>query len=113
MAITELESLAQIDLAQPGNAVFVSLNDVGSGKVAVDVRRWYVGDDEEWHPTTKGISIPAQMVQQIAEVLTDATQNPRLIDALNAASKPSKPVAKKVATTVKRAPKRTSKRTSK
>lgn len=30
------------------------------GKKSIDIRRWYLGEDERWHPTSKGIRIPEE-----------------------------------------------------
>ena len=106
MSITELATLAQIDLAQPGNAIFVALNDLGGGKLALDVRRWYVGDDEEWHPTGKGISIPAQLAATVVKALTDGLEREDVQAAIGAALKPKTAPTKKAVSTKRAAPKK-------
>jgi hypothetical protein len=75
MTITALADIAEIPAGGAGNSIFVTINDLGNDKVAVDVRRWYVGDDEEWHPTSKGISISTLHLDAIIEALQEARSN--------------------------------------
>jgi len=97
MAITEVENVAQINDTRPGNAIFVSINETGKDRYAVDVRRWYIGDDEEWHPTTKGISIPAARLSAVLDAIQAAAGHEVFSGAVSGSQKPpqGKPAAKK------------------
>lgn len=41
------------------DAGLVSVSEY-KGKKSIDIRRWYLGEDERWHPTSKGIRIPEE-----------------------------------------------------
>lgn len=41
------------------------------GKKSLDLRRWYLGEDERWHPTSKGIRIPAEQVESVLDGLDE------------------------------------------
>lgn len=75
MAIKELAIIAEIN-TRPDNQIRVVLNDTGNGNLAIDVRRWYVGDDEEWHPTGKGISIPFKHADEVYAAIGEAMVHP-------------------------------------
>lgn len=105
MAITEIATIAEIPEGRPGNSIFVSLNDTGNGRMAVDVRRWYVGDDNEWRPTQKGISLPVQYLSTVIDALQTAIDREDVVEAIGSASKPVGPPVKKAAAVVEAAPK--------
>ena len=93
MAIIELATLAEVPQSQEGNSIFVCLNDAGNGALRVDVRRWFVGDDGEWHPTQKGISLTADSIQPVIDALVAGKKDIEArVKATAAATKKSAPV---------------------
>ena len=36
----------------------------------IDARQYYLGDDGDWHPTKKGVTIPTDLVGDVIEALT-------------------------------------------
>jgi hypothetical protein len=74
MAVETVTTIAQIDVNRT-TQVQVSINKMtgrGGDKFAVDVRRWYLDDTDEWAPTSKGISIPVEKFNDVLDALTQA-----------------------------------------
>lgn len=97
MAITTIADIGEVETGQPGNSIFISLNDTGNSRLSLDVRRWYVAGEGhekegEWLPTGKGISIPVGKVQSIIDFLTEGLEHPDVVAAL--APKDAAPVKK-------------------
>jgi hypothetical protein len=107
MAITEIATVAEVPEGRPGNSIFVSVNDLGNGKLAVDLRRWYQDDAEEWKPTSKGISIPTQYLNDVIDGLIEARDREDVQEAIAAPAAKRTPGVKKVVTPTKKATKRT------
>ena len=103
MAITEIATVAEIPEGRPGNSIFVSVNDLGNGRLAVDLRRWYQDDAEEWKPTSKGISIPTQYLDAVIAGLQEARDRQDVGDAISAPAPARTPGVKKVVTPTKKA----------
>lgn len=40
-------------------------------KKALDIRRFYLDDEEQWRPTSKGIRIPAEVATKFMDALTE------------------------------------------
>jgi hypothetical protein len=106
MAITEIETLADLPL-NDDESIFVALNDI-NGRLAVDIRKWYVSDDD-WRPTQKGISLPIKLVAELVAALSNLADNEhvkaRAATPEGARKRPVKKVARKTAVARKRAPK--------
>ena len=47
-----------------------SVSEYG-GKRALDIRRFYFGEDDAWHPTAKGIRIPVESAHAVIHALID------------------------------------------
>src|SRR5262245_19822003 len=59
MAYEDLETFAELPLT--GGDVLRIATKRNNGVLVLDIRRWYEGDDEELHPSPKGVSIPAKL----------------------------------------------------
>lgn len=40
-----------------------------SGRSYIDVRTFWLGDDDEWKPSKKGIAIPLELANDVAEAI--------------------------------------------
>lgn len=53
----------------------VNLNELApSGRIMVDVRRWYLNDADELRPSAKGTSVPLEKVDELIKFLQAAKQ---------------------------------------
>lgn len=51
-----------------GDQLLVARIDKWKGKESLDLRRFYKnGDDEKWHPTSKGVRIPMDSAQDFLQ----------------------------------------------
>jgi hypothetical protein len=68
---TSLDADAQIIYAaKMGRDVAIVSVSSYNGKLGLDVRRFYLGDDETWKPTSKGLRMPMEVVGPLTEALT-------------------------------------------
>jgi Transcriptional Coactivator p15 (PC4). len=59
-AIEKDESATVVHAFKLGrDAGLISVSEY-KGKKSLDIRRWYLGEDERWHPTSKGIRVPEE-----------------------------------------------------
>jgi hypothetical protein len=69
--LTGLSDDAQILFAAPlGRDVAIVSISSYQGKVGLDVRRFYLSDDDKWMPTAKGIRLPLASAPSLAAALT-------------------------------------------
>ncbi|MHB0976741.1 MAG: transcriptional coactivator p15/PC4 family protein [Candidatus Aquicultorales bacterium] len=54
-----------------GDAIVVSVS-VFKEKKGVDIRRFYFGKDERYHPTQKGVRVPIEEAKTLAEIVLKA-----------------------------------------
>lgn len=67
----DAEFIAAFALGERGDVGVISVSNY-KGKKALDIRRYYLSDeDEAFHPTSKGIRIPAAQVLRFLEALYD------------------------------------------
>ena len=52
-----------------GNAIIRVQKTEFKGKEYIDVRKFYQGENEEWLPTKKGISIPIDLVKEVIKAI--------------------------------------------
>ncbi len=55
----------------PGQRIVIRRTQF-KGKEYLDIRQFFQGDDEQWLPTKKGVSIPWELRQQLLHALEDA-----------------------------------------
>ena len=61
------------------------------GHVYVDLRLWFLGDDEQWHPTKKGITVgPSQWDDFLAALGQVEAQLPTATPRQRPAGKPGR-----------------------
>ena len=95
MAINTLSTIADFPLNKRGDVLRINHNE-SSGRQTIDIRRWYTGDDDELHPTPKGVNIPLEEVNNVVNALT------KFIETANGtAAKPAASVKKPVKKTTK------------
>lgn len=70
MAIKEIETVAEVEINDT-TAVFVIINEI-NGRLALDVRRWFINDENQWAPTGKGISISNGAIEKVVEGIVKA-----------------------------------------
>lgn len=68
IALPDATILYAFDLSRDAGVVSVATYN---GKTSLDIRRFYLGDDDEWHPTSKGIKIPAEAASAFLDALHD------------------------------------------
>jgi len=57
----------------PGQQIVIRRTQF-KGKEYLDIRQFFQGDDDQWLPTKKGVSIPWELRQQLLKALEDAQQ---------------------------------------
>lgn len=70
---TSLDAEAQIIYASKmGRDVAIVSVSSYNGKLGLDVRRFYLADDETWRPTAKGLRMPLEVVEPLTQALLAA-----------------------------------------
>lgn len=64
-----------LHVIEVGDQILVARLDTFKKKTALDIRRFYRGDDEKWHPTAKGVRIPEDRMREFVESLNRILMN--------------------------------------
>lgn len=79
-------TLRSIQKNNRGDHIIVTkIDDVSTEEFkGVDIRQYYTGDDDELHPTKKGIRIPADKLDDVLKALNPISENHKdMIEVLN------------------------------
>ncbi|MFM0002738.1 transcriptional coactivator p15/PC4 family protein [Paraburkholderia dipogonis] len=57
----------------PGERIRVGIRDQ-NGRSFIDIRNWFIADDGEWHPSSKGVTLLPHQVPEIVRGLLLSAQ---------------------------------------
>lgn len=75
MAIENVKVFGDVEINRT-NIIRVSANKMDRGQMALDIRRWYLNDDDEYAPSGKGISIPVKAMGDLGKIIQAALKDP-------------------------------------
>lgn len=74
MAINNISRHLELPLNKRGDKLCVDVNE-SSGRITIDLRRWYTNDDDVLCPTSKGVSIPADIIDEVMNAVAQAKRS--------------------------------------